>query len=121
MFVLRSTTMIHYSFFKQKTPPGLDPRSAGRRFETLNQSVIFVVVDQAAIGQNLALGIGQGTKLYGELLHTAIGLNSHGGHGIGSFQQSLAHAGQVDAVAQFKHAGSSTRKGNMPQLMQLER
>ena len=94
MFVPRSTTMIHYSFFKRKTPPGLDPQSAGRRFETLNQSVIFVVVDQAAIGQDLALGIGQGTKLYGELLHTAIGLNSHGGHGIGSFQQSLARAGR---------------------------
>ena len=55
MFVPRSTTMIHYSFSKRKTPPGLDPRSAGRRFETLNQSVLFVVVDQAAIKNNLSL------------------------------------------------------------------
>ena len=85
---------------------GVDPAAAQAA-----QAAATAAAAQAAISQDLALSIGQGTKLYGELLHTAIGLNSHGGYGIGSFQQSLAHAGQVDAVAQFKHAGVLHQEG----------
>ena len=54
--------------------------------------------------------------------YAAVRLYGDGGQLVIGIEQRLAHAGQVDVIAVGQHvAAVSSRKGSMPQLMQLER
>ena len=83
--------------------------------------IVAVVVDEAAIRDDLALSLGQRTGGDRELGDGAVRLDSVSREACLVLQNSLADARDKDVVAQLEDSGFSTRKGVMPQLMQLER
>ena len=52
--------------------------------------VILVIIDQAAVRQDPALGVGHRTELDGELHQTAVRLDGHGVQLVRGLQQRLA-------------------------------
>ncbi len=68
------------------------PRAAHMRpLQGNSYLVILVIIDEASIGQDLALGVGHGAEFDGELHQPAVGFDGNGLDLTGGLQQGLAH------------------------------
>ena len=66
--------------------------------------VILVIIDQAAVRQDLPLGIGHSAEADRKANYAAVRLYGHGVQLVRGLQQSLANAGQVDVITVVQRA-----------------